>query len=520
MRIRPWCLLACVAGLVVPGPSVASEPPAPIVTTLRFPALGAHLADVEMSIPAKKRATVDLMMAAWSPGFYRIEDYANSVQSLGAWDPGGKSLRVWRVAKNRWRVETKGTDRAVVVYRLLCDRHSTTTNWVGTDYALLNGPATFLKLVEAERRPYDVRVSLPSTWTRSLTALPQASPDRPNHYRAEDYDGLIDAPIVAGNPSVHSFKLEESEHLLVDVGNLGAWDGERAANDLAKVVLANRRFWGMLPFKKYVFLNVFREGGGGLEHKDSCLLTTDASVMASPQSYLRWLEFAGHEYFHAFNVKRLRPVELGPFDYEKPARTRGLWVAEGLTTYYGELLTIRAGFGGQDDFLAMMSGHIAELQGTPGRLVQTLEQSSWDVWATSTSGIGLGGSRTAVSFYTKGPVVAFLLDARIRRSSGGRKSLDDVMRLAFARHGGARGFTPDEFRKAVEEATGLLLGDWLHKALATTEELDYTEAFQWYGLQFTYGDGQAKGWTLAPRADATEDQRARLRGLIAPAQDH
>src|SRR5262249_54956262 len=169
---------------------------------------------------------------------------------------------------------------------------------------------------------------------------------------------------------------------------------------------------------------------------------------------LRWLSFVSHEYFHAFNVKRLRPVELGPFDYEHPPSTKSLWIAEGLTTYCGDLIVARAGLATPRDFLELLSSHIGQLQHARGRLVQNLEEASLDVWNSGTSGVGRE-SATKLSYYVKGPVVGFLLDARIRRATAGKKSLDDLMRLAYKRYSGERGFTPEQFQATAEEVAGV-----------------------------------------------------------------
>src|SRR5262249_15834003 len=154
------------------------------------------------------------------------------------------------------------------------------------------------------------------------------------------------------------FAVDGSKHYVVAAGDTGQWNGQRAAADLQKIVQENRRLWGFLPFRKYAFLFVLKGGGGGLEHANSALMMTSAAATRGPAPNLRWLQFVSHEYFHAFNVKRLRPVELGPFDYEKEPRTTGLWVAEGLTTYYGDLVVCRAGLCGQDEFLARVSSHV------------------------------------------------------------------------------------------------------------------------------------------------------------------
>jgi predicted metalloprotease with PDZ domain len=245
-------------------------------------------------------------------------------------------------------------------------------------------------------------------------------------------------------------------------------------------------------------------------------MLTSSGRSASPT--LSWLNFASHEFFHAINVKRLRPVELGPFDYERPPRTASLWISEGLTSYYGNLAVVRAGAATPQDFLAGMSSQIRQLQNTPGRLVQTLEQSSLDVWKGTNSGIG-GDPAKTVSYYVKGCIVGFLLDARIRKATNDGKSLDDAMRLAYERYSGIRGFTPEEFQRTVSETAGTDLKDFFRRTLATTEELDYSEALDWFGLCFArQGENPKTGWTLEVRADATDAQVLHFQRLTAPSK--
>ncbi len=218
-----------------------------------------------------------------------------------------------------------------------------------------------------------------------------------------------------------------------------------------------------------------------------------------------------HEYFHALNVKRLRPVELGPFDYENPPHTASLWLSEGITSYYGDLFVARAGRSTREEFLAALSAQIRSLQNAPGRLLQSLEQSSLGVWENSMSGVG--ASASTVSYYVKGQVAGFLLDARIRRLTGGVHTFDDVMRLAYQRYGGEHGFAPGEFEAVAGEVAGTDLGTWFRSVIGSTEELDYTEALDWYGLRFSAD----REWELEVRADATPAQREHLRVLLAPA---
>ncbi len=511
-KVYALLLLAALAASL--GRAEAADEFEPIVFTVSFPAPGTHLAEVHAAIPTDRRDTIDLMMPVWTPGYYRVENYAGQVRDFLARTPDGAALEVSQPKTNRWRIKTGGAPMIDVSYRLSCEGRSVTRNWVGTNLAVLNGAASFITLAGQTRRPLEVRLELPTAWDRSMTALAPMADGLANHYRAADYDTLVDSPIVAGKLSVHEFSVAGSAHYLVDAGEIpDQWNGRRAAEDLEKIVREHYRFWGTLPFRRYVFLNVFRQGGGGLEHKDSTLLTSSPGATGPSPS---WIAFVCHEYFHAFNVKRLRPAELESFDYENPPRSGSLWVSEGLTTYYGELLPVRAGLDSPERFLGWLSSQIGRLQTQPGRLAQTLEQASLDVWSTPTSGLARNAPANTVSYYVKGPIVGFLFDARIQRATSGKKSLDDVMRLAYQRYSGEQGFTPEQFRQTAEQTAGADLKDWFRHAISSTSELDYTEALDWYGLKFAATNEPSAKWKLEFQTNATDVQHARWRKLTGP----
>lgn len=498
------------------GCSRPAATPEPLSYTVRIEEPAARLARIELVVPAGGRESLELMLPIWSPGYYRVEDYAARVRDLEARAPDGTSLEVERTRPNRWLITTGGAAMVRVSYQLFADQRSVTTNWVGEDLALLNGGASFLTLIDDSPRPHEIRLELPPGW-QLATGLPAISGATPHRYRAADYEMLVDSPILMGELDIHEFEVEGTRHFLVSAGDLGEWDGARVARDLAEIVAATRRFWGSLPFENYHFLNLFRPGGGGLEHMNSTILTSNAARLSMPESYRTWLEFVSHEYFHSFNVKRLRPVELGPFDYEAPPSTESLWISEGLTTYFGDLMVVHAGLATPEDFLANLSGHIRQLQNSPGRLRQSLAEASLDVWTSGVSGVGRDPN-TTVSYYTKGPIVGFLLDARIQRLTGGERGLSDLIRLAYQRYSGEHGFTPADFRATAEEVAGADLGEWFRHNIYSTEELDYSEALDWFGLGFGAAgspvDSPAGNWRLELRADATEPQIARLSRLL------
>jgi predicted metalloprotease with PDZ domain len=428
-------------------------------------------------------------MAVWTPGSYLVREYEKNVESLAARAPDGKPLAVEKTRKNRWHIQagTPPAPAVTVTYRVYGREMTVRNNWVEDGFAMLNGAATFLTLADGITRPHDVRLVLPDSWKRTATALPAAPGGEPHRYLAADYDTLVDSPIVAGNPNVYDFVVDGKTHSLVNVGDDSLWDGARVVADMSAIVGEWRRMWGFLPYPRYFFLNAITDTGGGLEHKNSTMLMTSRDQTRTRSGYISWLTLVSHEYLHAWNVKRLRPIELGPFDYEDENYTRSLWVAEGFTDYYGELALPRAKLITADEYLALLTERIETLQSEPGRLVQPLQLSSFDAWIKEYRP-DENSVNSSISYYTKGGAVAFLLDAKIRRATGGTKSLDDGMRLAYERYSGAHGFTDVEFRRTMAEVAGVNLDAFFARAVESTEELDYSEALNWYGLHFRNGE--------------------------------
>jgi predicted metalloprotease with PDZ domain len=491
-------LLAALAAVSSPlfahaQPRMSSEP---ITYTLRFPAPETHYVQVEASVPAGQPA-IELMMAVWTPGSYLVREYERHVEQVAATGPDGAALVVTKTQKNRWRIEAKGAPRVTVTYQVYGREMSVRTNWIESRFALLNGAPTFLTLVEkGAARPHEVTLALPAAWKTSVTSLAPVA-GQPHRYRAASYDELVDSPFLLGNPTVHRFEVGGKEHLLANEGEAGVFDGQRAAGDLAKIVAEAERLWGQVPYDRYVFINVLSESGGGLEHKNSTVLMASRWATSTRRTYLNWLTLAAHEHFHAWNVKRLRPVELGPFDYERENPTTSLWIAEGFTSYYEHVLVRRAGLMTDTELIDGVGADIRELQTTPGRLAQPVTTASADAWIKYYRP-DENSPNTAISYYTKGAVIAFILDAKIRQATNGAKSLDDAMRLAYSRYAGDKGFTEADFKRVVHEVAGRDFGPWWTSVLQTTDELHYDEALDWLGLRFKPADqgptGPGKTW--------------------------
>jgi len=470
----------------------------PIRYTLSFPAPQTHYVEVTAVVPTGGRPAVDLMMAVWTPGSYMVREYSRNVEAVSAAGPDGRTMPVEKTDKNRWRVATAGATSATVKYRLYAREMSVRTNWVEADFAMINGAPTFITLADGAARPHEVVIEPARGWRRSMTALPEMAGGA-HRYRAQDYDTLVDSPIIVGNPAVYEFSVDSKRHYLVNVGEAAIFDGARAAKDLETIVRAHLRMWGSLPYDRYVFMNMLTSvpgqiPGGGLEHRNSSVLMAGRWATRTRPSYLAWLELASHEFFHAWNGKRLRPVELGPFNYEEEVFTRELWMVEGVTDYYAELLVHRAGLSSEAEYLDALANKIEELQTTPGRGVQPVDLASFDAWIKYYRP-DENSPNASVSYYTKGAVLAFLLDARIRRATGGAKSLDDVMRAAFQKYSGQRGYTPDELRAIAEQVSGIDLRSFWVGGVQGTVELDYSEALDTMGLRFkTSGDRPGRAW--------------------------
>jgi len=352
-------------------------------------------------------------------------------------------------------------------------------NWVSSEFAMLNGAPTFIVPLHSIEEPFAVTVRPHDSWQRVISGLPSTEINR---FRAENWDHLIDSPIYLGNARVHEFEVKAVPHILVNQGEASLWDGEKSSAAVRAIVEETQRLWGTVPYDRYVFFNMIVDGRGGLEHRNSTILMTSRYAMKKRKEYIDWLLLVSHEFFHTWNVKRLRPSTLGPFDYEGEVYTRDLWIAEGITNYFEVIVARRAGLITVKEFLDVVSDAVEQLQTTPGRLSQSLSDSSFDAWI-SLYRRDENSANSGISYYLKGSVAALLLDVEIRRHSSGARSLADVMRGAYERYSGARGFESDEFRALASEIASIDLSTWFEANVDGTAELDYSPLLDWFGLE-------------------------------------
>ncbi len=451
-----------------------------ITYRVSFPQHRMHYVDVRGVFPADGRDQLTLTMPVWTPGSYLVREFSRHVHDLTARSEKG-ALQVAKVRKNRWRITLDGSPAVEVRYRLYARQGNVRDNFVDRDLALLNGAPSFFADAEHLDWVYRVELALPEGWGTALSCMP-SDPKAPHAFLAESYDVLVDSPILAGNPAVHRFEVGGVEHLLVDAGEDGVFDGARAAKDVEKVVKTAAAFWGSIPYPRYVFYNILNESGGGLEHHNGTVIMSSRWATRDEDRYRSWLRTVSHEHFHAWNGKRLRPAALGPFDYEAEVYTTDLWVVEGLTSYFEDLLLARAGLIDEAKYLEVLSKQIEAVETAPGRQHDSLADASYNAWIEFYRW-DENTNNTSISYYDKGSVVGFLLDAAIRRETNDARSLDDVMREAYRRYSGARGYTTGELYGVVEAVAGKRVRDQLVRMVETTGELSYQPAFDWYGLE-------------------------------------
>jgi len=472
-RRPPLLAVTCLA-LWLLCVAVWADDPQPPRHELSFPQRQNQYVQVSASWPVSADV-LELSMPSWTPGSYLIRDFAGQVEALQAQDADGRQRAVQKIAKNRWRIDASGTGRLTVSYRVWAGELNVATSWVEDSGALLNGAGIFLYSEASRGQPQEVTLQLPEDWPDVQTALPIAA--APLAFRARDYDELIDSPIVAGRLGRYPFEVAGQPYALVLPEGNPLWDAERSRDDVIKVVEAQQAFWGVNPFdREYLFLNLFTGPFGGLEHDHSTVLMCDAWQMTERADYIKWLGLASHEFFHAWNVRRLRPAALARYDYDREMYTRELWLAEGLSSYYDDLLLFRAELVDVSEYFDLLAQEIRNYEVMPGRQVRSAEQASFDTYSINST----------VSYYRKGALIGFVADIEIRRQTGNRASLDTVMRELYAAFGpgvaGRGGYPPGAFEDQVERAAGPAVRSFVESLLRMTDDPDVDSALEWLGL--------------------------------------
>ncbi|MBB2149759.1 PDZ domain-containing protein [Pedobacter sp. LMG 31462] len=441
----------------------------------------AHYVEMEMNISGLTKDYVDVKMPVWAPGSYLIREFEKSVEDFTA-TANGKPAKFEKVRKNAWRVYANKAKNVKIKYRVYAFEVSVRTSFIDDRHAFLSSTGIFMYPDGMLNLPSTVKVIPYKGWTQVSTGLEPVA-GQAFTYKAADFDILFDSPIEVGNQDIFDFEASGVKHTVAMFGG-GNYDKERLKVDMAKLVEQGTAIYGENPNKHYTFIvHNFQRGGGGLEHLNSTVLGASRNAYNTPEGYLGFMNLVAHEYYHLWNVKRMRPIALGPFDYDNENYTTNLWVSEGFTSYYENKLVLRAGFIDQQGFASALATAVANVANTPGAKVQSAAESSYDAWIKGYRP-NENSNNTGVSYYSKGEVVGLLMDIEISNATNGKKSLDDVMKAMYLQGKKLnRGYTDAEFKAMVEKISGKSFTDFWAKYVTGTHPLEYDKYFGYAGIK-------------------------------------
>lgn len=480
---------------------------------LAMPEPHTHLLEVEVRVPAG-RAPLELVMPSWTPGSYLMREFPRNVQDFAAETERGEPLAWRKLDKNRWRIDAAPTDLVVARYRVYANELTVRTSHLDASHAHVNGASVFMYAEGREREPLELSVEAPEGWRISTSLEPTGEV----RFRADSFDELVDSPLEIGTHELIEWEQEGKEHAFAIWGR-AHHPHPKLLEDTKRIVAAASKMFGGLPYERYLFiLHLVPTGRGGLEHASSTVLQMPRDTFEGEQ-YESLLALIAHEFFHVWNAKRIRPEPLGPFDYTRENYTRNLWVVEGFTTYYTDLLLVRAGVMKPERYLERLAEAIARHEALPGRRHQSLEESSFDTWIRFYRP-DAHTPNAQVSYYQKGALVALMLDMEIRRATRNQRSLDDLMRLLWERYGEQDAGFPEDttagIQKLAEEVCGEPLGDFFARYVRGTEELEVARALEVVGVGSGSGSAsESAGDSPSPSSPASPDSPSHPTGGLA-----
>ena len=442
-------------------------------------------------IPGQKKLQV--FLPSWSPGSYLMREYARHVRWFEASQSNGEVLFYEQKAKGIWEIDFGRSqlktelNEMQVSYEIYCKELTVRTSHVDASHAFLHGPSYLMGLVGESLKNPTIEFRFPSLWSKLSTALKEVEGHSRNQfvYTAVNYDELIDTPVEIGCHETDGFMYNGRPHHLAFYGEQYPHK-QNLKEDIKKITEAvAAHFGGDLPYEQYLFLTHFvPKLYGGLEHLNSTALHFDGRKLGSRKDYLNYLSLVGHEYFHLWNVKRIRPKELGPFDYLNENYTSMLWLAEGLTSFMDDLFVYRAGISTLEEYLDALKGHFDIYFATPGRNYHSLEQSSFNAWVKLYRP-DENSKNSSVSYYLKGGLVFAVLHSLLLEKG---KSINDLL-LALWEDFKARpesGITKEGFYNIVQKLGGDDVLNAFSIMVETTQDIDFDSALKKLGLEMRW----------------------------------
>ncbi len=503
-----------------------SDTPRPVHYRIRPTHPAAHRFEVVCTVADPDPAGQRFALPAWIPGSYLIRDFARHIIAIRA-ETRGKTgvnpVRLDKIDKHTWRAAPLKSGQSLsVVYEVYAWDLSVRGAHLDQTHAFFNGTSVFLRVLGRESSPCLVDIQPPDGrefkgW-RIATAMEPATGEKgcaKTHgfglYRAADYDELIDHPVEMGNFALAAFTACGVPHEIAITGRHDC-DLARLTSDLKRICEWQIRFFGEpAPMARYVFLaTAVGDGYGGLEHRASTALLCSRNdlpwlgMAGLPESYRSFLGLCSHEYFHTWNVKRIKPSAFVPYDLDRENYTTQLWAFEGITSYYDDLALLRSGAIGLKDWLELAGKTISNVHRAPGRLRQSLAESSFDAWSKFYRP-DENTPNAVVSYYAKGALAALALDLTLRSETKGRVSLDDVMRELWQRFGKTgEGVGDDDIRLIAEELSGRSLKRFFTDAIHGTHDLPLKKLLAPFGIALTWEAAKTPSLGVRTQSDGNE----------------
>jgi predicted metalloprotease with PDZ domain len=438
-----------------------------------------HLFHVTADVRGVRDSQLELSLPMWTPGWYTVENYAKNILRFKVTDAEGRELPHQLTRKQTWRVQTNGAREVKINFDYFANVLALNQAKITNDFAFFTGTELFLEAVDHRNAPSSVRFKVPEGW-KIVSALKETSD--PSVFTAPDYDTLVDSPTEMGRFDVTRFEVEGKPHYFVSTpaGAFSQEKRERLAPMLARIVAAERAVFNDLPYEKYIYfyflMRAESNASGGLEHNNSHVSVGRSAQNLEPEGLT---SLAAHEFFHLWNVKRLRPAEMWPYDYSREQETPSLWVSEGFTNYYGALARYRAGLVARDEFLQSVAGAAAGVEQNPARAYVSPSDASTSAWLCYDTPCAF-----QISYYTQGQNLGALLDLSLRHDTAGVHDLDDVMRSLYEeQYKRGRGFTPDDFISTVSKLAGHDYHDFFRRYVTGTEVEPYDQIFGYAGYR-------------------------------------
>lgn len=445
-----------------------------------------HYFEVEMTLNNFKSKETEVKMPVWAPGSYLVREFAKNVNQVTAKTVDGKPLEVVKVSKNAWQVKNGKNTRFIVNYEVYSFELSVRTSFLDLTHGFVSGSGVFMYTEASRNNKGNLLIEPFSDFSKITTALEKKPEgevsDGSQSFIYNNYDQLVDCPIEIGNQETFDFNASGIKHNVAIYGP-GSHNIDQLKIDMKKIVEAATDVFGQNPNKEYTFIihNVV-DGQGGLEHTNSTTLSVNRWTYG-PDDYLGFISLVAHEYFHLWNVKRIRPIELGPFNYDEENYTSLLWVMEGFTSYYDELLLLRAGYYDQNTYLRKLESTINYVEGSQGTRVQPVAHASFDAWIKAYRP-NENSSNTTMSYYSRGQMLAATIDAMIIKKYSGKKCLDHFMRQLYSNYYEKknRGFSEKEFKSELENFLGEDLTEFFRDYVNGTKMMDFNNYFDPVGI--------------------------------------